>query len=46
MFGSGRWRIEPSSENRGNLWLPIAAHAVINGVLGIRVLATQNWHLL
>ena len=28
----------------GNLWVPIVAHAVTNGALGVWVLATQNWH--
>lgn len=28
----------------GNLWVPIVAHVVTNGVLGIWVLHTQNWH--
>lgn len=27
----------------GNLWLPIIAHAITNGVLGIWVLNTENW---
>ena len=27
----------------GNLWVPIAAHAVTNGVLGIWILNTGNW---
>lgn len=27
----------------GNLWLPIAAHAITNGVLGLWVLNTSNW---
>lgn len=27
----------------GNLWLPIFAHALTNGMLGIWVLATWNW---
>jgi CAAX prenyl protease-like protein len=29
----------------GNLWVPIASHAVTNGALGVWVLATRNWHL-
>jgi hypothetical protein len=29
----------------GNLWVPIASHAITNGALGIWVLATRNWHL-
>jgi hypothetical protein len=29
----------------GNLWVPIASHAISNGALGIWVLATRNWHL-
>ena len=28
----------------GNLWVPIVAHAVTNGALGVWVLLTQNWH--
>ena len=27
----------------GNLWVPIAAHAVTNAVLGVWILHTQNW---
>lgn len=27
----------------GNLWVPIASHAVTNGALGIWVIATRNW---
>jgi CAAX prenyl protease-like protein len=26
------------------LWLPVIAHAVTNGVLGVRVVATGQWH--
>ncbi len=29
----------------GNLWVPIASHAISNGALGIWILATRNWHL-
>jgi CAAX prenyl protease-like protein len=29
----------------GNLWVPIASHAVTNGALGIWILATANWRL-
>jgi len=29
----------------GNLWVPIASHAVTNGALGIWILATGNWRL-
>jgi CAAX prenyl protease-like protein len=29
----------------GNLWVPIASHALTNGALGIWVLTTGNWHL-
>jgi len=29
----------------GNLWVPILAHAVTNGLLGAYVLATQSWVL-
>lgn len=29
----------------GNLWVPIASHAITNCALGIWVLATRNWHL-
>ena len=29
----------------GKLWLPVIAHAVTNGVLGVRVVATGNWRL-
>ena len=29
----------------GNLWVPILAHAITNGVLGIWILATGNWRL-
>ena len=29
---------------RRNLWAPIIAHGVTNGLLGIWVLATGNWH--
>lgn len=29
----------------GNLWVPIASHAITNGALGIWILATRNWHL-
>ncbi len=29
----------------GNLWVPIASHAITNGALGIWVLATRSWHL-
>lgn len=29
----------------GNLWLPIAAHAITNGALGVWILATRSWHL-
>jgi CAAX prenyl protease-like protein len=28
----------------GNLWVPIAAHAVTNAALGIWILHTENWH--
>jgi CAAX prenyl protease-like protein len=28
----------------GNLWVPIAAHAMTNGALGVWVLRTLNWH--
>jgi uncharacterized protein len=28
----------------GNLWVPIVAHAVTNGALGVWILATGNWH--
>jgi uncharacterized protein len=28
----------------GNLWVPIVAHAITNGALGVWVLHTQNWH--
>jgi CAAX prenyl protease-like protein len=28
----------------GNLWVPILAHAVTNGALGVWILATRNWH--
>lgn len=28
----------------GNLWIPILSHAVTNGVLGVWVMATYNWH--
>jgi CAAX prenyl protease-like protein len=27
----------------GKLWLPVIAHAVTNGALGIWVVATGNW---
>jgi len=27
----------------GNLWVPIVAHAVTNGALGVWILHTQNW---
>ena len=29
----------------GNLWVPIASHAITNGALGIWILATGNWRL-
>lgn len=29
----------------GNLWVPVAAHAVTNGALGLWILATGQWHL-
>ena len=29
----------------GNLWVPIASHAVTNGALGVWILATANWRL-
>ena len=29
----------------GNLWIPITAHAVTNGALGVWILATQSWRL-
>ena len=29
----------------GRLWVPIAAHAVTNGALGVWILSTQAWHL-
>jgi uncharacterized protein len=29
----------------GNLWVPIASHAMTNGALGIWILATANWRL-
>jgi len=29
----------------GNLWVPIASHAMTNGALGIWILATGNWRL-
>lgn len=29
----------------GNLWVPIAAHAITNGALGLWILATRSWHL-
>ena len=29
----------------GRLWIPIAAHAVTNGALGIWILSTRSWHL-
>lgn len=29
----------------GRLWVPIAAHAVTNGALGIWILSTRSWHL-
>jgi CAAX prenyl protease-like protein len=29
----------------GNLWVPIASHAITNGALGIWIVGTQNWHL-
>jgi CAAX prenyl protease-like protein len=28
----------------GNLWVPIVAHALTNGALGVWILATENWH--
>ena len=28
----------------GNVRVPIAAHAITNGLLGAWILATQNWH--
>lgn len=28
---------------RGNLWMPVLAHAVTNGVLGAWVLTTGSW---
>ncbi|HUP97856.1 MAG TPA: CAAX prenyl protease-related protein [Usitatibacter sp.] len=27
----------------GNLWVPIVSHAITNGLLGVWILATQNW---
>ena len=27
----------------GRLWVPVVAHAVTNGVLGVWVVATGNW---
>lgn len=29
----------------GNLWVPIASHALTNGALGMWILATGNWRL-
>lgn len=31
-------------KNYKNLWVPVFAHAVTNGLLGIWVITTQNWH--
>lgn len=28
----------------GNLWVPIASHAITNGALGIWVVGTRSWH--
>ena len=27
----------------GNLWMPIVAHAVTNGMLGVWIIATESW---
>lgn len=29
----------------GNLWMPVIAHAVTNGLLGAWILSTASWHL-
>jgi uncharacterized protein len=31
-------------KNYKNLWVPVFAHAVTNGLLGIWVITTQSWH--